>query len=572
MSERSTGSDSAPGRSHEADLYELQERFESAFSNAPIGMALIDMAGRWLQVNDSLCSITGYARAELLAGSLAAITHPDDVDADADDRARLLAGEIASYHVEKRYVHARGRLGWALFTISIVRDERGAALYRIAQVQDISDQKQLEARLVYLTDHDFLTGMFNRRRFEQELHREIDRSRRYGTGGAIVVLDLDNFKDVNDAFGHKAGDDLLKGITAALRERIRQTDVLARLGGDEFAVLLPEVTIEEASVVAGELVKALGQHVAVLGDQSIRVTASAGVATFDGLGDVQALACADHAMYEAKGNGRNRVAVYSPGKPTDGQRAVDRIDEVERLRRGLEEDRFELYCQPILDLTTGLIAQYELLLRLHDGDDIVVPGVFLYAAERFGVIQAIDTWVIRQAVALIAAHARAGRVLTLAVNLSGKSIGDHDMASLAQEAIADHGIDPTRLVFEVTETTLIANIEEAKRFASRLRHLGCRFALDDFGSGFGAFYYLKNLPFDYIKIDGDFVRGLGDSQTDQLIVQAIARIAEGMHMQTIAEFVADDATLAILKQAGVDYAQGYHIGHPAPVREVLDLA
>ena len=201
----------------EPSYHEIQQRFESAFSNAPIGMALIDTDGRWLQVNSALCEITGYAEGELLRGSLATITHPDDSRVDAVHWERLQAGEIASYQVEKRYVHARGRLGWGLFTMSIVRDRAGIALHLIVQVQDITDRKELESQLVYLTDHDFLTGAFNRRRFEQELDREIERSRRYPLGGAVVVLDLDNFKDVNDAFGHSAGDDMLKGVAAALR-------------------------------------------------------------------------------------------------------------------------------------------------------------------------------------------------------------------------------------------------------------------------------------------------------------------------------------------------------------------
>ena len=353
----------------EPSYHEIQQRFESAFSNAPIGMALIDTDGRWLQVNSALCEITGYAEGELLRGSLATITHPDDSQVDAVHWERLQAGEIASYQIEKRYVHARGRFGWGLFTMSIVRDRAGIALHLIVQVQDITDRKELESQLVYLTDHDFLTGAFNRRRFEQELDREIERSRRYPLGGAVVVLDLDNFKDVNDAFGHSAGDDMLKGVAAALRARTRHTDVLARLGGDEFAVLLPEVTVEEATMVARELVKALSGHSAALGDQIIHVTASAGVAAFDGLSDLQVLAHADHAMYEAKVGGRNRVVVHAdPGAGAQG--VAERIDEVEWLRSALREERFELYCQPILDLAADAVSHYEVLLRLRDGDEV----------------------------------------------------------------------------------------------------------------------------------------------------------------------------------------------------------
>jgi diguanylate cyclase (GGDEF)-like protein/PAS domain S-box-containing protein len=560
----------APAGVHEPTFHEIQERFESAFANAPIGMALIDTAGHWLQVNAALCEMTGFDEHQLLRGSLAAITHPDDVDIDADERRRLQTGEIASYQVEKRYVHARGRLGWALFTMSIVRDREGLALHLIAQVQDITDRKELEGQLVYLTDHDFLTGAFNRRRFAQELEREVERSRRYALGGAIVVIDLDNFKLINDTFGHDAGDDVLKGIAAALRARTRTTDLLARLGGDEFAVLLPEVNVEEASMVARELVKALGLHTAVLGDQTIQVTASAGVAAFDGLSDAQVLACADHAMYEAKSAGRNRVAIHDHA--AGRRRVAEHTEDADWLRSALQEERFELYSQPIFDLARNHVSHYEVLVRLHDGGQTVAPAAFLHVAERFGLIQAIDTWVIRKAVGLIAAHRDAGRRLTLAVNLSGKSIGDHDFTVGAEAAITEHGIDPAQVILELTETSVIANIDEARRFAVRMRHLGCQFALDDFGSGFSAFFYLKNLPFDYIKIDGDFVRGLDRSPTDQLIVEGIARIAEGMRIRTVAEFVADGATLEILKRAGIDFAQGYHIGRPAPVEEMLAVA
>jgi diguanylate cyclase (GGDEF)-like protein/PAS domain S-box-containing protein len=570
------GASDRAGNSHERrrqpTFHEVQQRFESAFANAPIGMALIDTDGRWLQVNAALCQITGYGDAELLQGSLAAITHPDDVDTDADERARLQAGDIASYQVEKRYIHARGTLGWALFTMSIVRDQDGTALHLIAQVQDITDRKELESQLVYLTDHDFLTGTFNRRRFEQELDREIERSHRYPLGGAVVVLDLDNFKEINDAFGHKAGDDMLKGIAAALRARTRHTDVLARLGGDEFAVLLPEVSVDEATMVARELVKALSGHTAVLGDRTMHVTASAGVATFDGLSDVQVLAHADHAMYEAKRAGRDRVVVHAVAAPDRAPRVEMRGDEVEWLRSALREERFELHCQPILDLELDAVSHYEVLLRLRDGDQTIAPASFLHVAERFGLIQAIDAWVIRQSVGMIAAHAGAGRPLTLAVNVSGKSIGDRAFATLAEQAIVEQGIDPAQLIIELTETSVVANIDEARRFAVHMRQLGCQFALDDFGSGFSAFFYLKNLPFDYIKIDGDFVRGLDRSPTDQLIIEAIARIADGMQLRTVAEYVGDDATVQILKRAGVHFAQGYHIGRPAPVREVLRLA
>jgi diguanylate cyclase (GGDEF)-like protein/PAS domain S-box-containing protein len=557
-------------RETERGLREVRGRFESAFDNAPIGMALIATDDRWLQVNDALCRITGHTEEALKATTLRAITHPDDIDLDAENLGRLLAGQISSYQVEKRYRHVWGHYVWVLVTASIVRDEDQGPVYIVTQVQDISERKELSRRLEFFVNHDFLTGLFNRRHFELELAKETERVARYGSPGAVLVIDLDNFKDVNDTFGHKAGDDVLKGVAGLLRQRLRHTDVVARLGGDEFAVLLPQADADHARTVADEVVKALGRQTAVLADQSIRVTASIGVTLFDGLTDVEVLAYADRAMYEAKEGGRNRFAMYRP-VPAGKERGSTRLIEAERIRRALEEDRFTLYCQPILDLSTNEIYQYELLLRLPDEDkgELLPPSAFLYGAERFGLIQSIDGWVVRKAIALIAEHAREGLKLVLNVNLSGKSIGDRKLVALIEETLAESGIDPARLTFELTETAAIGNIEDARAFACGLRARGCQFALDDFGAGFGSFYYLKNFPFDYLKIDGDFIRSFATSPMDRLVVEAIVSIARGMGKKTVAEFVADEETARILRDIGVDFAQGYHIGMPRPVSEVL---
>jgi EAL domain-containing protein (putative c-di-GMP-specific phosphodiesterase class I) len=314
-------------------------------------------------------------------------------------------------------------------------------------------------------------------------------------------------------------------VAGAVKHRIRQTDLLARIGGDEFAVLLPQADADQAQIAADGIVKALGRHVAVLGDRSIRVTASVGLAMFDGLS----------------------AAELGRQEPVSA-----RLVEARSLRTALEEDRFVLYGQPILDLRENEVRQYEVLLRLRDegGGEPLTPSSFLYVAES----------------------ERAGRRLVLHVNLSAKSIGDPNVAALTESALTEAGIDPSRLVFELTETAAIANIEEAKAFAHRLRARGCQLALDDLGAGFGSFYYLKNLPFDYFKIDGDFIRVVAASPVDQLVVGAIVGIARGMGKKTIAEFVTDDETVRLLEQAGVDYAQGYHVGRPRPLCELLPPA
>ncbi len=544
-------------------LKETRERFASAFGNAPIGMALVDLNGCWLQVNDAFCRITGYSESELNAATLKSLIHPEDVDLDRFFLQQLLEGKIPSYQIERRCRHFWGHYFWMLETVSLVRDREGRSLYLITQFQDISERKEQARRLEFLVGHDFLTGLYNRRHFEQALAHEVERAARYGVPGAVLLIDLDNFKEVNDTFGHMAGDDLLKGIGGLLRHRMRHTDTLARVGGDEFAILLPQIGAEQAQIVADEFVKALSRQTAVLANQSISITASVGVALFNGLGATDVLAQADLAMYEAKQAGRNRFVLCRPDTVgTDPESSCH--TEASRIRQAIQEEQFALFWQPISNLETMKIDHYEILLRLPGFDDsgYLLPSSFLYVAERFALISAIDGWVVRKAIALIAAHSRAGRKLVLHVNFSGKSICDPKFAGIVEAALAEGGIDPACLVLEITETAAVANLEQARVFADRLRSRGCQLALDDFGAGFASFYHLKNFPFDYLKIDGEFIRDLSASPVNRLVVQAIVGIARGMGKKTIAEFVGDAGTASILRDAGVDYAQGYHIGPP----------
>ena len=383
------------------------------------------------------------------------------------------------------------------------------------------------------------------------------------------MMDLDGFKAVNDHFGHAVGDELLRALSASLRQRSRATDVLARLGGDEFAILLPAADRKTVDVVAAELVALVNRQVSVLGNEQARVTASVGVALFDNLSEGEMLALADAAMYAAKDSGGDRFVVFDPHDPRPPHSR--QAGEASRLRRALAEDRFVLYCQPVWNLAERRVEMYELLIRMRDetGDRLISPNAFLYAAERFGLIAAIDTWVVSQAVRLIAAQAREGRRHVLSVNLSGRSVGDPAVDAHIDRELRDSGIDPSCLVFELTETAAIGNIEAAIAFSQRLQSRGCRFALDDFGAGFASFYYLKRLPFDFLKIDGDFVRGLPGHAVDQLVISAIVTIARGMGKQTIAEFVTGKETGDLLMASGVDHVQGFHIGRPAPVEEVL---
>ncbi|HEX2017005.1 MAG TPA: EAL domain-containing protein, partial [Solirubrobacteraceae bacterium] len=499
-------------------------------------------------------------------------TDPKDTGELAAGLEDLLTGRQDAYSGEYRFLHAESHRVWLQVSATLVRTDRGEPRYAIVQIQDISERKTFEGQLRYLADHDTLTGLANRRHFEARLDEQVALSTRYGSGGAVLVIDIDHFKYVNDTMGHAVGDDLIARVAILLRQRLRETDVIARLGGDEFAALVHGVDRAHAVALGEQLREHISQEAVVMGESgALRLTASIGVAVLGASGAASAeavLVGADLAMYQAKERGRDRVEVLD-GVEEPQTRMRARLTWADRIRDALAHERFTLHAQPIVDLRTEEITRHELLLRMiGDDGELIPPGSFLALAEEYGLIQAIDKWVIRQAVGLASEHERRGQPLTFEVNLSGASLTDSGVLAVVEEELAAHPIGSAGLVFEVTETAAIINIDQAKRFAGRLAELGCAFALDDFGAGFGSFYYLKHLPFDYMKIDGDFVRELPSSRADQLTIQAIVQIAHGMNKRTIAEFVEDADTVELLRRYGVDYAQGFYVGRPAPLSQL----
>jgi diguanylate cyclase (GGDEF)-like protein/PAS domain S-box-containing protein len=556
-------------------LETAEERFRTAFEAAPIGMALADLDARFLQVNDALCRITGHPREALAAMRLDDVTHPQDVARGRELMRDLIGGRKGAYKIEQRYVHALGHVVWVSLHATLVRAADGTPQHFLIQIQDVSERVRYEAQLQHMADHDPLTGLLNRRSFERELNHHIAQVQRYGPQGAAIVLDIDRFKHINDTLGHNVGDELIVKVAHTLRSRLRDSDVLARLGGDEFAVLMPRGQKEEALSVAESILHAVREQVVVTGaGRRRRVTASVGLALFrdvERLSAEDVLVNADLAMYDAKEGGRDRAAMFTSGE-RDASRMKARITWGERIRDALEEDRFTLYAQPIVELSSGEVRQHELLLRMVDEDgEIVPPAAFLSTAERFDLVQEIDRWVVARAIRLMAEQRRVGRDLVFEVNISGSSTGDPELLRIIERELEIGEVNPANLVLEVTETTAVANIPRAQRFASHLAKLGCRFALDDFGAGFGSFYYLKHLPFDILKIDGEFVRTCATSETDQLLIRAAVDIARGMGKETIAEYVGDQRTVELLRELGVDYAQGFHVGHPGPIEERLML-
>jgi diguanylate cyclase (GGDEF)-like protein len=456
------------------------------------------------------------------------------------------------------------------YTLVPIRED-GALTGAVLTFRDVTERRRFERQLRHFADHDPLTDLFNRRRFEEEIGRHTARAARRGGSGSVLLIDLDNFKYANDTLGHRAGDEILRKVAGLLRDRLRTTDLLARLGADEFAVLLADAPEQEAVGVAGELAGIIRDQRFSFDGRSLQVTASIGISPVSGadLTPEELMVRADIAMYQAKEGGRDRISIYTPETAVATRERIG-LTWVERIRKALADDRFVLFGQPIYDMAAGRVSQVEILLRMTGEDgELVAPGSFLPTAERFGLIQQIDAWVVRESIARLERFSSAGKPIALEINLSGLSIGDPELPRLIESELERSSIDPGDLVFEITETAAIASMDEARTFAESLTRLGCRFALDDFGAGFGSFFYLKYLPLDYLKIDGEFIQNLSRSTVDQRMVRAMVDVASGLGLRTIAEFVESEATLDLLREYGVDFVQGYHVGRPRPLDELL---
>jgi diguanylate cyclase (GGDEF)-like protein len=415
---------------------------------------------------------------------------------------------------------------------------------------------------------DPLTGALTRDRLREELARALAACERYGEPVAVCLIDLDRFRLVNEAHGHATGDRLLTAAATSLAARLRATDALGRVGADEFAVVLPRTDSAAATAVASDLLVAIRNGVHMRGSgENVRMTASVGVA-FVGRGECGAatdlLARADIAVQSAKAAGRDRVAIAEdPGTGADRARAS--LSWAGRLREALESGGLALHAQPIVPLDANVVERrHELLVRLRDAPEIRSTEL-IATAETFGQIQAVDGWVCARALDILTST----RDAVVHVNLAAASIGDADLMAFVARAVRAANLAPGRLVFEITETSAIADFETATVALERLRALGCHTALDDFGSGFASFAYLKRLPFDFLKIDGEFVRELPFNVVDQLAVEAMAGIAKGLGLRTVAEYVSNDETMDLLRGLGIEYAQGFHVGQPVATEQVF---
>ncbi|GGM78866.1 hypothetical protein GCM10012275_56870 [Longimycelium tulufanense] len=513
--------------------------------------------------SDALLEMVGFPPGtELDYATYASLIHPEDLPIVEDALQRALgSGERFTYTHRMLMADRRTERIYECYG-EVITDPAGVPVRMLGTAHDITQAYRLHAELLRMAEEDPLTGLPNRRALTRELERQLAA----GGSGALLLLDLDNFKDVNDLRGHAVGDRVMRILAATLRERVGQGQTIARLGGDEFAVVLPGARSEEAAAFAKRLGTAVAALPVVAGGATTRMTVSTGVAPFGpGDGWEGVLANADLALYASKSAGRNRVTVYETEHYADTAKRVSVLD---RVRAALENGGFALHAMPMVDLHTGRTVGHELLLRLEDGQGPAPgPAEFLPAAERTDLVLDIDRWVLGQAIDALVAYP--DPALRFNVNVSGRTLEDADFGCFVLERLQRAGVAPGRLGLEITETAAVTNLDAARALALELRAAGCRITLDDFGSGFGSFVHLKHLPITGLKIDGEFVRGIDEGCRDAVLVTGIVEIARGLGLSAVAEWVERPSQVEALKRLGVSVAQGFHLGRARPLDAVL---
>ncbi len=498
------------------------------------------------------------------------VIHPEDRDRvvnNLDKNLKVHTSWREEYRIVRkdgdiRYWDARGETRWG--------DDK--ALTMIGAIIDITERKKTEKILSYQATHDALTGLVNRREFERRVERLLSLFEHNVDEHALCYLDLDQFKVINDTCGHAAGDEMLRQLGLMLKQTIRHRDTLARLGGDEFGILMEHCSLDDAHRVVNAIQKAIRDYHFSWDGHKFKVGVSIGLVpvkeNITNLTDL--LSFADTACYQAKENGRNRIHVYHADDKDIAIRHGE-MQWVERINQALEDDLYCIYAQEILSIENYTDKHYELLIRMYgEKGEIIPPGSFLVAAERYNIISKIDRWMVKNTFKLLVDHPVAfNNINLISINLSGQSLADEDFQLFVVKQMMNSEIKPEKICFEITETAAISNLKVANQFISKMKVLGCQFALDDFGSGLSSFGYLKNLPVNYLKIDGMFVKDVADDPIDYAMVKSINEIGHVMGMKTIAEFVENDEIKNILKEIGVDYVQGYGIGKPEPFKELL---
>ena len=547
-------------------LKESPERFRSAFDHAAIGMALVSPEGRWLQVNPSLCTLLGYTEKELMATDYLKVIHPSDLSAALANIKDLMRGKIPSCQTEKRYIHKQGHEVWALWSASLARDAFTRSPHLIFQIQNITDRKQAEERLLHDAFHDALTGLPNRALMMDHLKLALARSQRNEKAMfAVIYLDLDRFKIINDSLGHMIGDQLLVGIARRLENTLRPGDTIARLGGDEFTVLLEDIQDRNYVVQIAERIQMELSAPFSLSGREVFTTVSIGIAIsskeYQETEDI--LRDADTAMYRAKALGKARYEVFDKGMH---DRATKLLQLETDLRRALERDEFFVFYQPIMSLETSGLRGFEALVRWrHPERGFISPVDFIPVAEETGMIVQLGEYVLREACQQMQKWSvvlPSDPPLVISVNLSVRQFSQPDLVERVAAILRETCLDPKNLKLEITESAVMENVEAATELLHNLRSLGLRISMDDFGTGYSSLSHLRRFPIDTLKIDRSFVTQMADDEENAEIVRTIIGLAQNLGMDVVAEGVETPAQVLTLKALGCEYGQGYFYSKP----------
>ncbi|MCG7878540.1 MAG: EAL domain-containing protein [Candidatus Thiodiazotropha taylori] len=542
---------------------------DRAFQNTAEGITVTDASGNIVSTNPAFEAITGYSHEEVLGQNprvLKSGHHPDSFYKEMWDTL-LLTGHWRG-EIWNRRKNGDAYPEW--LTISAVKDGNDETTHYVGVFTDISQSKEAQDQINFLAHHDALTRLPNRALFRERFDHALMHARRENASIALLFLDLDRFKTVNDTLGHPVGDQVLLEVSKRMNQIIRASDTLARLGGDEFVLLLEEQTdAQHAAVVARKLIDLFSRPM-IIGEHELVVTASIGITLYPNDGDDpdKLIRHADRAMYEAKQQGRNTYRFFTQAL-TEG--ALERLMMENDLRRAVARNELILHYQPIVNLETRQLQGIEALVRWqHPEQGLIAPGLFIELAEEIGIIGEIGQWVLRAACSQLARWDRDGfKVPRISVNLSVQQIDREGLITMVSEELNNSGLSPERLELEVTESMLIRNPELSRTVLSELRTLGVKFAIDDFGTGYSSLAYLKLLPLDHLKIDQSFVRDIGKDANDEAIVRAIIGMSKSLGLESVAEGVEEAHQARFLQQAGSELAQGYLYSRPLPADEIF---
>ncbi len=561
----------------EEALKESEERFRSAFEDAPIGVALVDLDRSHLRVNRAFCEMLGYSEEELLEKSHSEIVHPDDREKSTDRIHEILEEGAEPYALERRYLHADGRVVWSLSNISLVRDSRGEPSHFVCLHQDITERKELEERLRHQAFYDSLTELPNRALFLDRLEHALARTRRLGGPVAVLFVDLNHFKLINDSLGHDAGNAVLVEVAERLQSSVRPGDTVGRIFGDEFVVLLEAPSGTEEAKRAAERIQERLQAPFNVNGREVFVGPSIGIALGESAEDEpeEVLRHADLAMYEAKSRGEAYYEVYDASMDT---RLQKRMDLESDLRRAIEREELEVHYQPKVLLETGEIVGMEALVRWKHPDRGLLPAAqFIPLAEETGLIDQIGEWVLKESCRQIKEwherySAKPGSPFDLCVNISAREIQQPDLAEEITAVLRETELDPHCLVLEISEGTAMKDTESTIGKLRKLKDLGIKLALDDFGTGYCSLVYLEHSLFDILKIDRQLIyRGREDVEKCAAITSAMIDMAHSLGLEAIVEGVETEEQLAKLKEMGCEIAQGYYFAEPLPAEAIERL-